>query len=183
MGRISELSDELLIKILSFLPTKVAVSTSVLSKQWEFLWMWLPKLEYISTRDSEAECKRLRCFLHRSLPLHRAPVIEILRLHFDNLHVRPEDIKMWVLTAVSCNLRELEIAYDSYPAQPDILPSSLYICKSLVTLTLNGKILVDVPRMVCLPCLKTLRLRRVLYFNDGSLHGFYLFALFLKIYW
>ncbi|KAF3495503.1 hypothetical protein DY000_02057850 [Brassica cretica] len=46
MDRISGLSDELLVKILSFLPTENAVSTSLLSKQWRFLWMWLPKLEY-----------------------------------------------------------------------------------------------------------------------------------------
>ncbi|KAF2590229.1 hypothetical protein F2Q70_00041837 [Brassica cretica] len=46
MDRISGLSDELLVKILSFLPTEDAVSTSVLSKQWRFLWMRLPKLEY-----------------------------------------------------------------------------------------------------------------------------------------
>ncbi|CAA7047964.1 unnamed protein product [Microthlaspi erraticum] len=50
MVRIGDLSDELLVKILTFLPTKAAISTSILSKKWEFLWMWLPKLEYSDYR-------------------------------------------------------------------------------------------------------------------------------------
>ncbi|XP_024014448.1 FBD-associated F-box protein At4g10400 [Eutrema salsugineum] len=159
MGRISELPNDLLIKILSFLPTKVAVSTSILSKQWEFLWMWLPKLVYTSSCCySKSEDKRLKCFLDRNLPLHKTPVIESLRLYFRYPHLEPGDIKLWVLTVVSRYVLELEISYFTYQNEQDILSSSLYTCKSLVTLKLNGMILVDVPRMVCLPCLKTLRL-------------------------
>ncbi|ESQ47201.1 hypothetical protein EUTSA_v10028223mg [Eutrema salsugineum] len=170
MGRISELPNDLLIKILSFLPTKVAVSTSILSKQWEFLWMWLPKLVYTSSCCySKSEDKRLKCFLDRNLPLHKTPVIESLRLYFRYPHLEPGDIKLWVLTVVSRYVLELEISYFTYQNEQDILSSSLYTCKSLVTLKLNGMILVDVPRMVCLPCLKTLRLECMTYLNEDSL--------------
>ncbi|CAH2079746.1 unnamed protein product [Thlaspi arvense] len=140
----------------------------LLSKQWEFLWMWLPKLEYSIRCYSESESKRLQCFLNRNLPLHRAPVIESFRLSFFCSHLKPEDIKLWVLSTLS-RLRRLEITCSSYLDMADILPSSLYTCKPLVTLKLKGKILVDVPRMVCLPSLKTLRLEDVTYFNGDSL--------------
>uniref|UniRef100_A0A1J3HYG2 FBD-associated F-box protein n=2 Tax=Noccaea caerulescens TaxID=107243 RepID=A0A1J3HYG2_NOCCA len=96
MDRMSELADELLIKILMLVPTKVAVSTSILSKRWEYLWMWLPKLEYGHRQTSPSESKRLECFLERNLPLHRAPVIKTLRLHLDS-DFKSENIKMWVV--------------------------------------------------------------------------------------
>ncbi|KAJ4895850.1 RNI-like superfamily protein [Raphanus sativus] len=76
---------------------------------------------------------------------------------------------MWVVIALSRCLLELEILYESYPAKPNILPSDLYICKSLVVLKLDGEILLDVPRMVSLPSLKTLQLQRVRYFNEETL--------------
>ncbi|CAF2111979.1 BnaC08g26340D [Brassica napus] len=169
MDRISGLSDELLIKIILFVPTKVAVSTSILSKRWEYLWMWLPKLEYGHRDCSESECEKLRCFLDRNLPLHRAPDIESFRLELCNSRFKPENISMWVVVALSHCLRELDISYESYPEKPDILPSNLYTCKSLVVLKLEGDILLDVPRMVSLPSLKTLMLQRVRYLNDETL--------------
>uniref|UniRef100_A0A0D3E214 Uncharacterized protein n=1 Tax=Brassica oleracea var. oleracea TaxID=109376 RepID=A0A0D3E214_BRAOL len=39
VDRISALSDDLLVKIPTCLPTRVAASTTVLSKRWECLWM------------------------------------------------------------------------------------------------------------------------------------------------
>ncbi|KAI9076742.1 hypothetical protein K1719_041325 [Acacia pycnantha] len=40
----SELPEKVLSHILSFLPTKEAVRTSVLSKRWEYIWTSIPKL-------------------------------------------------------------------------------------------------------------------------------------------
>ncbi|CAA7047972.1 unnamed protein product [Microthlaspi erraticum] len=171
MVRISELSDELLIKILSFLPTKSAVSTGILSKQWEFLWTWLPKLEfddYFITDDPDSTL-RFQEFINKKLPLHRAPVIESLVLRFCHCTLQPENIKLWVGIAVSRFVRELSIGY--FCSGSDVpLPSSLYTSDSLTTMKLEGsKIVLDVPPAVCLPSLKTLKLGRVTYSNEDSL--------------
>ncbi|CAA0394489.1 unnamed protein product [Arabidopsis thaliana] len=141
---------------MSLAPTKAAVSTSILSKRWEFLWMWLTKLEFGDELYSESEFKSLQCFLDRNLPLHRAPVIESFRLELSGLYFKPEDIRMWVVVVVSRYIRELEIYC---PEKQHILPSSLYTCKSLVILKLDGGIILDVPPMVCLPSLRTLELK------------------------
>ncbi|KAJ0246969.1 FBD domain-containing protein [Hirschfeldia incana] len=171
MDRISGLSDELLIKILLLVPTKVAVSTSILSKRWEYLWMWLPKLEYGHRYCSEPESKRLQCFLNRNLPLHRAPVIESFRLELRHSRFKLESFNMWVVIALSHCLRELDIFFESHPApaNPIILPSNLFTCKSLAILKLDGDFILDVPRMVSLPSLKTLKLQCVRFTNDETL--------------
>ncbi|CAN6977777.1 hypothetical protein BRARA_I03798 [Brassica rapa] len=166
MDRISGLSDELLVKILLLVPTKVAVSTSILSKRWEYLWMWLPKLDYGHSYCSEPESSRLRRFLDHNLPLHRAPVIESFRLELVSSRFKRASIKMWVAIAVSHCLRELNILYES---KLNILPSNLFTCKSLVILKLAGGMLLNVPRMVSLPSLKTLKLQRVKYFKGKTL--------------
>ncbi|CAA7034950.1 unnamed protein product [Microthlaspi erraticum] len=167
MDRISGLSDDLLIKVLSYLPTKLAVSASILSKRWKCLWMWLPKLEFIgNSRSPSAECKRLRCFLHRNLPLYRAPVIESFVLKLYGARFKPEDISLCVLYACSRYLRELEISYMT--DYSNVSPSSLYLCRSLVILKLEGNILFDVLGMVGLPSLKKLQLVQVKFLDRGS---------------
>ncbi|XP_019087655.1 PREDICTED: putative FBD-associated F-box protein At5g56700 [Camelina sativa] len=169
MAKLSDLSDDLLVKILTFLPTKAAVSTSVLSKQWEFLWMWLPKLEFKFTTPPKYAC--LRDFIAKNLPLHKAPIIESLHLSSSYCSIQPEDLKSWVGIAVSRCVRELCIPIYSFGMERAVpLPCSLYSCNSLLTLKLCGqKTLVDVPGTVCLPSLKILELRRVTYPNDDSI--------------
>ncbi|XP_023633936.1 putative F-box/LRR-repeat protein At4g15060 [Capsella rubella] len=164
MDRISQFPDELLLKVLMFLPTRTAVSTSVLSKRWEFIWMWLPKLEYEYTDHSHW----LRDFVNLNMPLHRAPVIETFRLNLKNRSVKSKDIRLWIVIAVSRSIRELSINLSFY-CRATKLPSSVYICKSLVVLKLIDYILVDVPRLANLPSLKTLLLRRVTYFDENSI--------------
>ncbi|XP_019090807.1 PREDICTED: putative FBD-associated F-box protein At5g56410 [Camelina sativa] len=156
-------TDDLLVKILSFLPTKVAVTTSILSKRWKFLWMRVPKLEY---DDSETKrLRRLRSFIKRNLPLHSFPVLESLRLKFTTLPFQPEDIEQWVEVAVSLCVRELSIEYFSH-YKAATLPDCLYTCKSLETLKLDDEVFVVVPNKVCLPSLKNLQLGGVRYCLD-----------------
>ncbi|XP_033134455.1 putative FBD-associated F-box protein At5g56700 [Brassica rapa] len=159
MDRISGLSDELLVKILSFLPTEDAVSTSVLSKQWRFLWMWLPKLEYHD--------------YYATNPPDTSDLSLVLKSCNAELF-QPENIKLWVGIAVSRCVRELtlSIRYNSPRNKPFVpLPSSFYTCcSSLTALKLKGEsIFVDVPQSVNLPSLKTLKLRDVTYLNDDAL--------------
>ncbi|XP_020890802.1 putative FBD-associated F-box protein At5g56700 [Arabidopsis lyrata subsp. lyrata] len=174
MAKMSELSDDLLVMILSFLPTKVAVSTSVLSKRWEFLWMCLPKLEYDDINDinvSElSSCQRYRNFIDKNLALYRAPIIESLRLRFLHDVICPEDIKRWVGISVSRRVQELSIIYITTCNEPVLLPNSLYTCSSLVALNLSSRvILVEVPGMAYLPSLKTLQISEVTYSTEESL--------------
>ncbi|XP_010451864.1 PREDICTED: FBD-associated F-box protein At5g38590-like [Camelina sativa] len=167
MEKINELPDDVLVKILSFLPTKKAVSTCVLSKRWEFLWMWLPKLEFLSPYGTEGD-DVLGDFINKKLPLHKSPFIESLRLVLHlNDDIKPEDVKRWIEISVSHHVRELDIRF--HPVHENIIPCSLFTCKSLVTLKLNYVVLMDVPSMVCFPSLKTFQLKTVDYVNGKSL--------------
>ncbi|MFS8019369.1 putative F-box domain, leucine-rich repeat domain superfamily, F-box-like domain superfamily [Helianthus anomalus] len=48
--RLSSLPDDLILKILSFIDTKHAIRTSVLSSRWRYIWTSTPRLDF-STRD------------------------------------------------------------------------------------------------------------------------------------
>ena len=55
MDRLSQLPDDLLIKILSFVPTKCAVATSILSKRWLSLWTLVASLVFEDFSEEEDE--------------------------------------------------------------------------------------------------------------------------------
>ncbi|KAI3914468.1 hypothetical protein MKW92_031682 [Papaver armeniacum] len=53
MDQISTLPDDVLVRILLFVPTEEAVVTSILSKRWKFLWTLIPVLDFDFIRFSE----------------------------------------------------------------------------------------------------------------------------------
>ncbi|KAL0848058.1 hypothetical protein Bca101_021305 [Brassica carinata] len=131
-------------------------TATIKSSQWDVTELEMLKELSRSSRASTA-CQLI------------APVIESFRLDLCCSRFKPENIRMWVVKAVSHCLRELEIVYESDTAKPIVLPSNLYTCKSLVVLKLRGGIFLDVPRMVSLPSLKTLKLISVIYLKDETL--------------
>lgn len=79
------------------------------------------------------------------------------------------DIRLWIEIAVSRHLHELKLSFSW--KDENIFPSSLFTCKSLVTLKLRDVTLRDVrvPSVACLPCLKTLKLECETFVKGGFL--------------
>ncbi|KAL8510289.1 hypothetical protein ACS0TY_017192 [Phlomoides rotata] len=144
--RLSELPLSLIHHILSFLPLRDVVSTTLLSKGWVNLWTTAPCLNLCeTTRTEEGEndvymnrtkTQRFQNFVNRALVLWKG--IKILKfkidiiLDFDLSLVR--DLHVWTLFAVKNEVEELEII-----TSPEYLaPQCLYSCSSIRKLTLVG---------------------------------------------
>ncbi|KAG7560359.1 Leucine-rich repeat 2 [Arabidopsis thaliana x Arabidopsis arenosa] len=171
MDRISYLSDDLLLKIFSSLPTKDVVVTMLLSKRWKFLWTMVPKLRF----DDEFELdpsyyERFLKYVDKSMVLNRAQVLETVK--FD---VGPccssEDIATWIRIGMARNVRELEISHcEGYFREHRSikLPKSLYSYEKLEVLKLASTVVLNVPIAVCFPSLKSLHLVCVEYKTKKS---------------
>ncbi|XP_047943230.1 F-box/FBD/LRR-repeat protein At4g00160-like [Salvia hispanica] len=92
--RISELPDDVIINILSFLPLRDAVSTGLLSSRWLDLWKYTPNLDFFDTdyiyrEKSDTEhgswdvgtCKHVK-MVNSVLESHQALFLKQFRLHF-----------------------------------------------------------------------------------------------------
>ncbi|KAH0856523.1 LOW QUALITY PROTEIN: hypothetical protein HID58_084784 [Brassica napus] len=128
VDRFSALSDDLLVKILTCLPTRLRPLPFCPNDGSVFGCGCQNSSYYSSVLNHRS--KNIGRFLDRNMPLHRAP--------YSN-------------------------------EKPNILPSRLYTCKSLVILKLRGEIRLDVPRLSCLPSLKTFELILDKYFQGGPL--------------
>ncbi|XP_010476665.1 PREDICTED: putative FBD-associated F-box protein At5g56440 [Camelina sativa] len=169
MDRISLLSDDVILKILSSVLTKVAVSTSILSKRWRYLWKHVAKLEYHDPSNDSDHWLASR-FVDKFLLLHEAPVLETLHLTLSR-NCPPIDIETWILIAISRGVRKLQI-FRHWPSSGLIrLPRSLYTCETLVTLNLQAEFTVDyVPLTVSFRSLKVLYLYLVKFSSDEIVH-------------
>ncbi|KAL5077932.1 hypothetical protein RYX36_016916 [Vicia faba] len=172
--RISELPNSLLSQILSYLPTKVAATTDILSKRWRSVWLSVPTLHFdddavqdfhsftnfmsstISSRDSTLPISSFtfKC-ANQSSPYDLKDLNESVnfvvkqgRLETLNLHMPLESTHI-----LSRDLVKIELA-------PSILT-----CKTLQVLNLSNIIMRDISPhyKFHLPLLKTLHWRGVLY--------------------
>ncbi|CAH2069751.1 unnamed protein product [Thlaspi arvense] len=166
MGRISELPEALLLKILSLMPTEKAVATMVLSKRWQFLWTMVPRLEYDHNMYRDGEDGRFLRFVYSSLLLHEAPVLESFSLKLGQTS-GAVDVGVCVKPAITRSVRELNVEVDTVTETQAILPRSLYTgCRMLATLTLKDVVLVGASSPVSFPSLKTMSLVSVKYPGD-----------------
>ncbi|XP_010476564.1 PREDICTED: putative FBD-associated F-box protein At5g56390 [Camelina sativa] len=160
MDMISQLHDELLLGILSLLPTaKDVVATMVLSKRWQSLWMMVPRLVYDDSYQN-IDYGKFSTFVDRSLVLHKAPVIETLHFKFGKTCGSTGDTLN--RAADKCCVRNLIIEIDTSSTSntPVTLPRSLYTggCTRFVTLELSNAVLEDVSSPISFPSLKNLSL-------------------------
>ncbi|XP_033139822.1 putative FBD-associated F-box protein At5g56440 [Brassica rapa] len=169
MDRMSLLPDDLIFKILSFVPSKVSVSTSLLSKRWCSLWKHVPNLRYFDPHIN-SEYWRASRFIDKFLLL-RDPHVSLDSMHlYISQNCPPTDIETWVGIAVSRGVRDLLVLRCRPCFRPIRLPRSLYTCETLATLSLEQAIIVDVPLNICFPSLKSLSLIFVEFPSDETVH-------------
>ncbi|EEF32032.1 ubiquitin-protein ligase, putative [Ricinus communis] len=140
---------------MSFLTTKYAVGTSILSRRWSYTWTSVPDLDFddtLTSHDSEHSNELLFVqFVNRVLLLHSAP-IKKLRLK---------------VTTIMRNVEDLELDYSSLQ-----LPQILFRCKTIKILKLHAAIGFNLTGLVCLPGFKVLHLQNMSVANlEKILHG------------
>ncbi|KAF3948897.1 hypothetical protein CMV_025158 [Castanea mollissima] len=97
------LPEEILRYILSLLPTKDAIRTSVLCKRWEYLWTSIPNLNFSGLEPDKR--KQFMNFVERVLLLRDSSDIKTFTLSCDVLR-DASHVSAWISAAV----RQLELA-------------------------------------------------------------------------
>ncbi|CAK8564982.1 unnamed protein product [Lathyrus sativus] len=156
--RISELHDSILCHILSFLPTKHAATTSILSKRWKSVWLSVLTLDF--------DCKAFQDMASFGYSVHKLMLLRnsglpIVSFRFNctflcSIHNKC-DVTRFVSYVMNRGIENLIIDNDI------ILPPSVLSCKTLKVLKLNGILVNDFSHQVDFPVLKILHLKRMIF--------------------
>ncbi|KAK7818462.1 f-box/lrr-repeat protein [Quercus suber] len=175
---INRLPCKVLCHILSFLPTKYAVGTSILSTTWKNLWSSVPNLNFDDElllhgrRPGSKSTEDLRVsfssFVDRVLKLHNAPHIHRFHLKCGQDY-EPSQVNAWICSAVRGKVQELDLCFPMRNSKYSLY-CGLFTSASLVNLKLGTKFVLNVPASVLLPSLKTLHLNSIEFSDDDSTH-------------
>ncbi|KAI3903387.1 hypothetical protein MKW98_032041 [Papaver atlanticum] len=170
VDRISKLPDNLIHEILSFIDTKYAVQTSVLSKRWKNIWISLPyiSLDWTSFKkdiiyDLGETVNRFLTFVDKVFEFHDDSDIQSIKLGCVILDaVSVDALNRWILAAVNYNVKDLDISgsylHDSAYEIPHQLLNSKSL-KSLIIILLGerfGGTNIILQKSMSLPQMKTL---------------------------
>ncbi|XP_007011264.2 PREDICTED: F-box/LRR-repeat protein At3g26922 [Theobroma cacao] len=171
--RISELTDELLLKIMSFLNTKHAVQTCVLSKRWKKLWESLRYLDFnyntfpfkrkiVHLDHLELEMKMCSFSNFISQVLFRRDSYDLVKVCVQSPNYNPHASVLagLICYAVKHNVQHLTFQLNFRGGLPFSLPQSLYTCQSLTSLELkrNDWMAIELPTLLACRALKSLHL-------------------------
>ncbi|KAL3626599.1 hypothetical protein CASFOL_030148 [Castilleja foliolosa] len=152
VDRLSTLPVDILCHILSFLPTKISVSTSILSKRWRSIWAHVPTLDF-DLSDYGTVTAGISNIVSRVMSLHKAQTLDSLRLVFPDCN--DFELETMIIIAAPRNVKNLHIELDSELT----LPRCLFTIATLVRLRITGcPCYYKTGGNVHLPCLKYLYL-------------------------
>ncbi|XP_071693242.1 putative F-box/FBD/LRR-repeat protein At3g56780 [Rutidosis leptorrhynchoides] len=180
MDRISSLSDDLIIKILSYNQTKQAIRTCILSSRWKNIWRSIPILKL--TSDDLTSLTKFHQFTR--LFSSRNTDIELSSIKLTVGGFNQTLIRRVISYALSYNHQKMTIFW-SVEMRTEI-PNSLFMSQSLEDLTLIGPARYyaqpEINSILDLPSLTTLHLENVIlnHGNPGEYGGIFSKCLNLK---
>ncbi|KAJ8618073.1 hypothetical protein MRB53_014259 [Persea americana] len=171
---ISNLPDAILHYILSLLPIKSSIQTSVLSSTWRYHWTSIPHLDFdrefwISTPtldfDDELESGigrvKFVSIVDQILALHAGTKLQRFRIFFHPGLNYSSITEKWIHFATRNEVEELNLNFHMYGGKPFALPQFVFDCKSVSVLKLTSCIISSFVTFKNLRLLKTLYLRMV----------------------
>lgn len=196
IDHISNLPDCILHHILSFMPTKEVVKTSVLSTRWKSLWASVPNIDFDDTLFSDTnidlydafiwdtnvhdqhrpDVTSFMNFLERVLLLRGASNIEKFSLtcfnSYDESQIQRSQIHSWISSAITHNVQDLHLTL--IQEDPSVIPWSMFDHTSLVSLKIRANSVTELPSCISFPCLKTLHLLSVVFPNNDHAEKLFL---------
>ncbi|KAK6157424.1 hypothetical protein DH2020_011672 [Rehmannia glutinosa] len=152
IDRLSVLPDEVICHILSFLPTKLSVATSILARRWRFLWAHVPNLDFNFEDDGYPRHLRrsFSSIVNRVMSLHKVQSLNAFRLVCIDDGRDDYEFRTCIVTAIERNVQILDLALTVQ------LPQCFLTCKTLVDLRIWGCIGFPSSGTISLPSLKKL---------------------------
>ncbi|XP_021758556.1 F-box/FBD/LRR-repeat protein At4g26340-like [Chenopodium quinoa] len=161
VDRISDLPDALLLEILSFLSTKEAVATSILSKRWKFVWTQVPVLNFSTSGSVSVYC--FNAFMDRVLICNDTQSLRLFQLKCTcRRTVNALQYYSWIRNIMRRDVVEIDLNL-----RRGNLPSGIFSNEKLMVLKLTD---FDSPfrNSIHLPNLLTLHLTRIKFSDDFS---------------
>ncbi|XP_056685421.1 F-box/LRR-repeat protein At3g58900-like [Spinacia oleracea] len=157
LDRISGLPDEVLGHILSFLPTKCAVGTSILSTRWKYLFRLTTNLYFedsyassagndASEEEKEGRKESFKKFVYLVLALHQKSSITEFSLKCQNTYENSH-IDIWVSAAILKKVQQLYLDLLGTVKERPSLPIIFFNSKTLVVLEISGCFELQVPNL------------------------------------
>ncbi|KAK3431625.1 hypothetical protein EUGRSUZ_E03431 [Eucalyptus grandis] len=134
---ISQLPNDIIAHIFSFLTTKDAVKTSVLSKQWRSTWTSNQYMSFSLPPGSSWNPKSFIAFVDSVLL--RCTAIQVKRFLFDApyLAFMQSSLDTWLQFAIMHDVEEVSITPHYWHYNIYALPQILFLCTTLVSLCVS----------------------------------------------
>ncbi|CAI9278923.1 unnamed protein product [Lactuca saligna] len=140
VDRLSLLPDVLLAHILSSMPTKSAVETSILSKRWKSCWTLVHSFDFHYI-DHIPDSDTFLSFVDRVLKLCKTSQVKLFRLHCSESLIGNTNVPKWINEAVKLNLKSMKfISFKRRECDIKLIEYLLANANVLKTLTIISEI-------------------------------------------
>ncbi|EOA24024.1 hypothetical protein CARUB_v10017239mg, partial [Capsella rubella] len=176
MDRVSSLPDDLILNVMSFLTTKEAASTSILSKRWRYLFAYVRALDidnsvFLHPEENKRERKGIRQsfmdFVDRVLALQGDSPIDKFSLRCET-GVDSDRVHQWICNVLQRGVLDINLSIDL--GEIGYLLVQTFISTNLVELKIASGCHINFqPGHISLPVLKTLTLVEPVFSDSGQL--------------